>query len=207
MRRVFAILLLAAAGLFAACNDPAGTPPGVTQGRRDDAASPTETPVEPSVEPTSRPDAAAGRGPRRRSNMTFEERRTVVRERVEPVSPALVTTDGNVVAERRVATTRPTGATMVARVVVVVFGLIQLLIGARIVLLALDAREGNALVAGILALSEPFVAPFEGILNSDALASGGAVLDLAAVLALIGWTIVELVLLAVLRIGRSGDHV
>lgn len=139
--------------------------------------------------------------------MTFEERRSVVRERVEPVSPALVTTDGDVVAERRVATTRPTGSTMAARIVVVVFGVIQLLIAARIVLLALDAREGNALVAGILALSQPLVAPFEGILNSDALASGGAVLDLAAVVALIGWTIVELVLLAVLRIGRSGDHV
>jgi len=139
--------------------------------------------------------------------MTFEERRTVVRERVEPVSPALVTTDGDVVAERRVGTTRPTGATMAARIVVVIFGLIQLLIGARIVLLALDAREGNALVAGILALSQPFVAPFEGILNSDALAAGGAVLDLAAVVALIGWTIAELVLLAILRIGRSGDQV
>ena len=62
-------------------------------------------------------------------------------------------------------------------------------------------------MAGILALSQPFVAPFEGILNSDTLASGGAVLDLAAMLALIGWTIVELVLLAVLRIGRSGDQV
>jgi len=139
--------------------------------------------------------------------MTFEERRTVVRESVEPASPSLVTTDGDVVAERRVAMTRPTGATMVSRIVVVIFGLIQLLIGARIVLLALDAREGNALVAGILALSQPFVAPFEGILNSDALAAGGAVLDLAAVLALIGWTIVELVLLAILRIGRSGDQV
>lgn len=139
--------------------------------------------------------------------MTFEERRTVVRERVEPASPALVTTDGDVVAERRVATTRPTGATLASRILVIVFGLIQLLIGARILLLALDAREGNALVAGILALSQPFVAPFEGILNSDALAAGGAVLDLAAVLALIGWTVVELVLLAILRIGRSGDQV
>lgn len=139
--------------------------------------------------------------------MTFEERRTVVRERVEPVNPALVTTDGDVVAERRVATTRPTGATMAARILVVIFGLIQVLIGARILLLLLDAREGNALVAGILALSQPFVAPFEGILNSDALAAGGAVLDVAAVLALIGWTIIELVLLAILRIGRSGDRV
>jgi hypothetical protein len=139
--------------------------------------------------------------------MTVEERRTVVREPVEPASPALVRTDGDVVAERRVATTRPSGATMASRILVVVFGLIQLLIGARIVLLALDAREGNAIVAGILALSQPFVAPFEGILNTDALAAGGAVLDLAAVLALIGWTLVELVLLAILRIGRSGDQV
>lgn len=139
--------------------------------------------------------------------MRLEERRTVVRERVEPASPALAGTDGDVVAERRVTTTRPSGATMVSRILVVAFGLIQLLIGARIVLLALDAREGNAIVAGILALSQPFVAPFEGILNTDALAAGGAVLDLAAVLALIGWTLVELVLLAILRIGRSGDQV
>lgn len=139
--------------------------------------------------------------------MRLEERRTVVRERVEPASPALAGSDGDVVAERRVTTTRPSGATMVSRILVVAFGLIQLLIGARIVLLALDAREGNAIVAGILALSQPFVAPFEGILNTDALAAGGAVLDLAAVLALIGWTLVELVLLAILRIGRSGDQV
>ena len=75
--------------------------------------------------------------------MTFEERRTVVRERVEPASPALVTTDGDAVAERRVATTRPTGGTMAARVVVVVFGLIQLLIGARIVLLRSTRGRGT----------------------------------------------------------------
>lgn len=52
MRRLFAILLLAAAGLFAACNDPAGSPgdPGATT-----APLPTEMPVEPSVEPTPVP--------------------------------------------------------------------------------------------------------------------------------------------------------
>lgn len=139
--------------------------------------------------------------------MTYEERRTVVREPVEPVRPTMVTTDGQLVEERRVATTRPSGATLLARILVVVFGLIQLLIGLRIILLALDAREASPIVATILDLSQPFVAPFEGILNTDALAAGGAVLDMAAVLALIGWTLVELVLLAILRIGRSGDRV
>ncbi len=53
MKRLFAILLLAAAGLFAGCNDPAGTPgvPGATT----TPLPPTEMPVEPSVEPTVAP--------------------------------------------------------------------------------------------------------------------------------------------------------
>ena len=55
---------------------------------------------------------------------------------------------------------------MARRIVVLVFGLIQLVIGARIVLLLLDAREANALVSGILNVSQVFVAPFEGILRT-----------------------------------------
>lgn len=141
--------------------------------------------------------------------MTFEERRTMVREveRVAPSEPVLATNDGRLVEERRVATTRPSGSTLASRVVILVFGLIQLLIGMRILLLALDAREGNTLVAAILDLSQPFVAPFEGMLNTNALAAGGSVLDVAAVLALVGWTVLELVVLAVLRLGRRGDEV
>ena len=52
-----------------------------------------------------------------------------------------------------------------------------------------------------------FVAPFEGILRTNALASGGSTLDVAAVLALIGWTLLELVVLAIVRIARPGDDV
>ena len=51
-----------------------------------------------------------------------------------------------------------------------------------------------------------FVAPFEGILRSDGLASGGSFLDAAAVLALIGWTLLELVVLGVIRVARPGDE-
>jgi hypothetical protein len=75
--------------------------------------------------------------------------------------------------------------------------LIQLVIGLRIILLLLNAREGNAIVSGILDLSQVFVAPFSGILGSDALRSGGAVLDIAALVALVGWTILELIVLAI----------
>jgi hypothetical protein len=88
------------------------------------------------------------------------------------------------------------------RIVVLVFGLIQIVIGARIVLLLLDAREANGLVSGILNLSQVFVAPFEGILRSDALRSGGSTFDVAAVVAIVGWTVLELVIIWAIGIFR-----
>jgi hypothetical protein len=83
-----------------------------------------------------------------------------------------------------------------------VFGLIQIVIGARIVLLLLDARESNALVAGILDVSQVFVAPFEGILRTDSLSRAGSVLDIAAIVAFVGWTIIELIVLWAIGIFR-----
>ena len=88
------------------------------------------------------------------------------------------------------------------RIVVLVFGLVQVLIGARFVLLLLDAREANGLVSGILNFSQLFVGPFEGILRSDALHAGGSTLDIAAFVALIGWTIVEFIVIKALAIFR-----
>ena len=66
----------------------------------------------------------------------------------------------------------------------------------------LDAREANALVSGILNFSQLFVAPFEGILRTDALHSGGSVLDIAAILAFIGWTLLEALAIAAVNIFR-----
>jgi hypothetical protein len=91
---------------------------------------------------------------------------------------------------------------MARRIIVLVFGLIQIVIGLRIVLLLLDARTGNALVSGILDVSKIFVAPFEGILNSNALTAGGSTLDVAAVVAFVGWTILELIVLWAVGIFR-----
>ncbi len=105
-------------------------------------------------------------------------------------------------ASRRISSTGPGSPELIRRVVVLVFGLIQIVIGLRIVLLLLDARTGNALVSGILNVSQVFVAPFNGILNTDALAKGGSVLDLAAILAFVGWTILELIVVWAVAIFR-----
>ena len=103
---------------------------------------------------------------------------------------------------RRVTIAGPGGSEMGRRIVVLVFGLIQLVIGARFLLLLMDARESNGLVSGILSLSQVFVGPFEGILRTDALHAAGAILDITAVVALVGWTVLELIVIWALGIFR-----
>ena len=103
---------------------------------------------------------------------------------------------------RHVSATEPGGSEMTRRVVVLVFGLVQLLIGLRFVLLLLDAREANGLVSGILNFSQLFVAPFEGILRTNALHSAGSVFDVTAVVAFVGWTILELIVIWAVGIFR-----
>jgi hypothetical protein len=131
--------------------------------------------------------------------MTYEER-VVRQDDTADVAPATAG-GGSSVVERRVTRT-PSGGEMGSRVVILLFGIVQVFIIARIVLLLLDAREGNELVSFILNTSQIFVGPFEGILRTNALTAGGSVFDLAAVLALVGWTIVEGLILAAVGIFR-----
>lgn len=90
---------------------------------------------------------------------------------------------------------KPSGGEMLRRIVVLLFGIIQAFIILRIVLLLLNAREGNDLVSFILNTSQIFVAPFVGIFNTDALRESGSILDIAAIAALVGWTILEVIVL------------
>ena len=94
------------------------------------------------------------------------------------------------------------GSELTRRVVVFLFGLIQLVIGLRVVLLLLDAREANGLVSGILSFSQLFVAPFEGILRTDALHKAGSTFDITAIVAFVGWTVLELIIIWAVRIFR-----
>jgi hypothetical protein len=120
-----------------------------------------------------------------------------------PESVPTTTSQETVRTERRHLTrSGPGGSEMARRIIGLLFGLIQIVIGLRIVLLLLDARTGNALVSGILDISKIFVAPFDGILNSNALSSGGSTLDVAAVVAFVGWTILELIVLWAVGIFR-----
>jgi hypothetical protein len=96
----------------------------------------------------------------------------------------------------------PGASEMSRRIIVLVFGLIQVVIGARIVLLLLDAREANGLVSGILNISQLFVAPFDGILRTDSLHAAGSVLDITAIVAFVGWTVVELIVIWAVGIFR-----
>jgi len=103
---------------------------------------------------------------------------------------------------RHIATTGPGASEMSRRIIILAFGLIQVVIGARIVLLLLDAREANGLVSGVLNISQLFVAPFEGILRTDSLHAAGSVLDITAIVALVGWTVVELIVIWAVGIFR-----
>lgn len=131
--------------------------------------------------------------------MTIQDDRTVIQQPVDeggrrgPVAQTL---------ETRRLTRSPSAAEYARRIILLVFGLVQVVILLRILLLLLDARTGNDIVSSILNVSQVFVGPFEGILRTDALHNGGSMLDVTAVVALVGWTILEAIVLWVVAIFR-----
>ena len=62
-------------------------------------------------------------------------------------------------------------------------------------------------VAFILSVTDPFVEPFRGMFQLDRVGSdAGSVLDVAAIVALVGWTLIEALVLALLSLGaRRGE--
>lgn len=90
----------------------------------------------------------------------------------------------------------------VRRVLSLLFGILAVLLGLRILLLLLVANEQNSIVDFVYDVTEPLVAPFRGIFNFDTVSpGGGSVLDVAAVVALIGWLLIYALLMAILRLG------
>ena len=89
---------------------------------------------------------------------------------------------------------------LLVRLIALLFGLLQVALVLRIVLLLLGADQANTIVHDIVATTNPFVDPFRGMFRFDSLASAGSVVDVAAIVALVGWTIVEGIVLAVLNL-------
>jgi uncharacterized protein YggT (Ycf19 family) len=87
------------------------------------------------------------------------------------------------------------------RIVSLLFGILFVLLFVRIVLLLLVANPGNDIVDFVYSVTEPFVAPFRGIFQFDQVVSGDATLDIAALVALVGWLLIYLLIMAILRIG------
>jgi uncharacterized protein YggT (Ycf19 family) len=132
----------------------------------------------------------------RESTASEPPTRTMAGTVSDPVAASTVRT-----TERAYEPSGPSGMTVLARIVTFAFGILQAALILRIVLLLLDANVGNDVVSFILNLTAPFVEPFRGMFALDRVtADQGSVLDVAAIVALIAWTLVEMLILAALRI-------
>lgn len=112
----------------------------------------------------------------------------------EPRSTAVRTT------ERAYVPPGPGAAAVLARFVMFLFGVLQVALILRIILLLLVANQANDVVQLILNITDPFVEPFRGMFALDRATAGRQVLDIAAIVALIGWSLVELLVLALVRV-------
>jgi len=87
------------------------------------------------------------------------------------------------------------------RLVMLLFGVLQAALILRIVLLLLAADQSNAIVDDILRATAPFVDPFKGMFKiNDLPTEAGSFLDIAAIAALVGWSIVEAIVVAILSL-------
>jgi uncharacterized protein YggT (Ycf19 family) len=135
--------------------------------------------------------------------MTEIERTTVRESATVDPEPVVDGTRGTAVrtTERAYTAPGPSASTVLQRLVIFVFGVLQVALILRIVLLLLVANPDNAVVELILGFTDPFVEPFRGMFALDRVtADQGSVLDVAAIVALIGWTLVEALILALLRV-------
>ena len=134
--------------------------------------------------------------------------RTTVRETATEGAPVARETYASDRVVTREATYRagPTGGEMIRRVVTLLFGILQALIILRIILLLLGANLDNAIVEFIVGITNPFVEPFRSMFSFESAQYGRMFLDIAAIVALIGWTLLEFLILAILSVGaRRGE--
>lgn len=131
--------------------------------------------------------------------MTDYERTTVTRRETvdDPVTSTRV----------RDYRSGPTGVVVMQRIAALIFGIIQVLIILRIVMLLLIANRDNEIVSAILNVTNVLVEPFRGMFNLDHISASGSTLDIAAVVALVGWTLIEALVLAVVRLGAGRGEV
>jgi uncharacterized membrane protein len=110
-----------------------------------------------------------------------------------PNSPSYVAASAT--TQRSSVTRRVSQEETARRIVILLFGIVQLFIGLRFVLKLLDASASAGIVSAVYSFSHIFVGPFEGMFK--AVTSG---FDVSSIAAFIGWTIIEVIALAILQI-------
>jgi len=118
----------------------------------------------------------------------------------EPLDPAPPPPD----YEREI---RRTNAQWTARLIYFVFGVIEIIIGLRILLKLLAANEASIFARVVYGFTAPFLAPFQGVVNSPR-ARNGSTFEIPSILAiliylLISWLIVRLLFLLLDRPTRA----
>jgi uncharacterized protein YggT (Ycf19 family) len=89
----------------------------------------------------------------------------------------------------------------IRRAVWLIFAVIIVLIGIRFFFLALGANAGNGIVDAIYSITEPLVGPFRGIFSLEQFRpTGQSVIDVAALVAMVGWLLIGILIDAILRI-------
>ena len=165
----------------------------MTYDRRTDPVDPLD-PADP-IDPVDNETRVVER-------QTYVERERPVADPYPAAQPAGSQVNLNSAEGRYVEPAGPGPLYYVRRVLSLLFGILAVLIGLRILLLLFVANEQNAIVDFIYDVTEPFVAPFRGIFAIDQVTpGGGSVFDVAAVVALVGWLLIYLLLMAILRLG------
>ena len=137
--------------------------------------------------------------------MTDYERTTVRETDGVPVARETYARD-RIVTREAAYRGGPTTGELIRRAVTLLFGILQALLILRIILLLLGANLGNDIVSLIVGITDPFVEPFRTMFSFTRARAGDQILDIAAIVALIGWTLLEVLIIAVLSLGaRRGE--
>jgi hypothetical protein len=123
-----------------------------------------------------------------RSTAGLEQRETVVTDAAGLQSRARTVRD--VGAEQRL------NLNMVSQVILLLFGIVEALIGLRIILKLIGANPDNEFARAIYNAAALFLAPFFGLVGSPA--AGGMILEVPSVVAmlfyaLVGWLLIRVV--------------
>jgi uncharacterized protein YggT (Ycf19 family) len=100
-----------------------------------------------------------------------------------------------------VAYARPSATYRLIQLVYLVFGIIEALIAIRVVMKLLAANPEAAFTQFLYGITDPFVAPFQGVFSTPQ--SHGSVLELSSLLAIIIYALLAYVIVRVIAYARG----